>query len=450
MERLRRTSQLTAVLLLFFLISGTHSYGQYLSAEQAVAIALQNNYAIRLSGLNERILESNVTLGNAGFLPQLEAVAGQNNSVSNARQEYLSGQVNERDNAKSSSLNAGVELNWTLFDGFMMFRGYDILKKQLEAGELQTRLEVENTIREVLSLYYNIVELRQKVMMFEKSVSLGRARAEIADDKLAIGAGSRLELLQARVDMNSDISELLNLNDLITEATIRMNTLLARNPDDDFTVEDTIVLMPPADFNTLREKTITHNANLKVNRKDLELAELNLKNIKGRRYPTLDANVGYIYNEQQSESGFVKSGKSDGFNYGLSARLSIFDGLNRNREEKIARIEIESAQLRYESYLADVNAQLLATYNLYTNKLKTIELERENMKTAFTNFDIANERYRLGELSGIEIREAQQNLLRAQDRLITIIYQARLFEIELLALSGGLLPEETISNNPGN
>ncbi len=450
MERLRRTSQVTAVLLLFFLISGTHSYGQYLSAEQAVAIALQNNYAIRLSGLNERILESNVTLGNAGFLPQLEAVAGQNNSVSNARQEYLSGQVNERDNAKSSSLNAGVELNWTLFDGFMMFRGYDILKKQLEAGELQTRLEVENTIREVLSLYYNIVELRQKVMMFEKSVSLGRARAEIADDKLAIGAGSRLELLQARVDMNSDISELLNLNDLITEATIRMNTLLARNPDDDFTVEDTIVLMPPADFNTLREKTITHNANLKVNRKDLELAELNLKNIKGRRYPTLDANVGYIYNEQQSESGFVKSGKSDGFNYGLSARLSIFDGLNRNREEKIARIEIESAQLRYESYLADVNAQLLATYNLYTNKLKTIELERENMKTAFTNFDIANERYRLGELSGIEIREAQQNLLRAQDRLITIIYQARLFEIELLALSGGLLPEETISNNPGN
>ncbi len=450
MERLRRTSQVTAVLLLFFLISGTHSYGQYLSAEQAVAIALQNNYAIRLSGLNERILESNVTLGNAGFLPQLEAVASQNNSVSNARQEYLSGQVNERDNAKSSSLNAGVELNWTLFDGFMMFRGYDILKKQLEAGELQTRLEVENTIREVLSLYYNIVELRQKVMMFEKSVSLGRARAEIADDKLAIGAGSRLELLQARVDMNSDISELLNLNDLITEATIRMNTLLARNPDDDFTVEDTIVLMPPADFNTLREKTITHNANLKVNRKDLELAELNLKNIKGRRYPTLDANVGYIYNEQQSESGFVKSGKSDGFNYGLSARLSIFDGLNRNREEKIARIEIESAQLRYESYLADVNAQLLATYNLYTNKLKTIELERENMKTAFTNFDIANERYRLGELSGIEIREAQQNLLRAQDRLITIIYQARLFEIELLALSGGLLPEETISNNPGN
>ncbi len=439
---MKRVGKSSIVLLALLILLSGRTFAQFLSAEQAVAIALQNNFAIRLSNLNESVLENNVSLGNAGFLPQLDAVATQNNSVTNARQEYLSGQINEKDNAKSSTLNAGVELNWTLFDGLRMFTGYDMLRKQLEAGELQTKLEVETTIREVLALYYNIVELRQKVNMFEKSVALGRARTEIADDKLSIGAGSRLELLQARVDMNSDISEMLNLNDLITEATIRMNTLLARNPDEIFRVEDTIVLMPPASFEILKSKTIENNSGLLLNRKDIELAELNLKNIKGRRYPTLDANVGYNYNEQQSESGFVKSGKSDGVNYGLTARLSIFDGFTRTREEKNARIEIQSAQLRYDSYLADVNAQLLATYNLYTNKLKTIELERENMETAFTNFEIANERYRLGELSGIEIREAQQNFLQAQDRLITVIYQARLFEIDLLAISGGLVPED--------
>jgi outer membrane protein TolC len=439
---MKRVGKSSIVLLVLLILLSGRTFAQFLSAEQAVVIALQNNFAIRLSSLNERVLENNVSLGNAGFLPQLDAVATQNNSVTNARQEYLSGQINERDNAKSSTLNAGVELNWTLFDGLRMFTGYDLLRKQLEAGELQTKLEVETTIREVLALYYNIVELRQKVNMFEKSVALGRARTEIADDKLSIGAGSRLELLQARVDMNSDISEMLNLNDLITEATIRMNTLLARNPDEIFSVEDTIVLMPPASFDILKSKTIENNSGLMLNRKDIELAELNLKNIKGRRYPTLDANVGYNYNEQQSESGFVKSGKSDGVNYGLTARLSIFDGFTRTREEKNARIEIQSAQLRYDSYLADVNAQLLATYNLYDNKLKTIELERENMETAFTNFEIANERYRLGELSGIEIREAQQNFLLAQDRLITVIYQARLLEIDLLALSGGLVPED--------
>ncbi len=429
--------------ILLFIFSGVFSQttAQYLSAEQAVAIALENNYSIRLSQMNENILENNVTLGNAGFLPEVEGSANRNNSITNTRQEYLSGQENTRDNAKASSLNAGVGMDWTLFDGFQMFTGYDILKKNLEAGKLQTRLEVENTIGNVLSLYYNIVELKQKVKMLEASVSLGRARSNIADEKLAIGAGSRLELLQARVDMNSDISDLLNLNDMITEATVRMNLLLARNADEEFDVEDTIILMPPADFTTLKSQMEKNNVNLLLSQSDLELANLNLKLIKGRRYPEIGVNLGYNYNQQESESGFVKYGRSDGFNYGLTATVPIFDGFNKNREIKNARIGFEVAALQHESYMADLQAELHATYIVYNNKLKTVELERENMQTAFTNFDIANERFRLGELSGIEIREAQQNLLAAQDRLINLVYQARLLEIELLQLSGGILPD---------
>lgn len=431
--------------LLFSMVFSFYSLtaqSTFLSAEQAVATALEKNYAIRLSMMNEEILSNNVTLGNAGFLPVIEAGANRNNSITNARQEYLSGQINERDNAKSSTVNMGVDFDWTLFDGLRMFKGYDILKKQLEAGELRTRLEVENTIREVLQLYYNIVELRQKVTMFERSVALGRSRTEIADDKLAIGAGSRLELLQARVDMNSDISELLNLNDLITEATVRMNLLLARDAGEEFSVEDTIKLMVPPDFNTLKGQMEAHNSNLLISQNDLQLAELALRNIKGSRYPEIGVILGYNYNKQESESGFVKSGRSDGFNYGLTATLPIFDGFNQNREEKNARISIETSRLRHESYMAELKAELLSTFSIYNNKLKTVQLERENLETARTNFDIANERYRLGELSGIEIREAQQNLLLAQDRLITLIYQARLLEIQLLQLSGKIIPGE--------
>jgi len=431
--------------LLFSMVFSFYSLtaqSTFLSAEQAVATALEKNYAIRLSMMNEEILSNNVTLGNAGFLPVIEAGANRNNSITNARQEYLSGQINERDNAKSSTVNMGVDFDWTLFDGLRMFKGYDILKKQLEAGELRTRLEVENTILEVLQLYYNIVELRQKVTMFERSVALGLSRTEIADDKLAIGAGSRLELLQARVDMNSDISELLNLNDLITEATVRMNLLLARDAGEEFSVEDTIRLMVPPDFNTLKAQMEAHNSDLLISQNDLQLAELALRNIRGSRYPEIGVILGYNYNKQESESGFVKSGRSDGFNYGLTATLPIFDGFNQNREEKNARISIETSRLRHESYMAELNAELLSTFSIYNNKLKTVQLERENLETARTNFDIANERYRLGELSGIEIREAQQNLLLAQDRLITLIYQARLLEIQLLQLSGKIIPGE--------
>ncbi len=436
--KIKKTWTLIAILLTIQI----DTFAQLLTTEQAVAIALQNNYSIRLAKLNEETLKNNYSLGLANFIPTIDATAQQNNNITNTRQEYLSGQINEKQNAKSNSLNAGVGLDWTLFDGFRMFSGYKILREQLQAGELQSRLEVENTIASVLSLYYNIVELRQKVNMFEKSVQLGQARVNIADEKLAIGAGSRLELLQARVDMNSDISEKLNLNDLITEATIRMNVLLGRDPGTEFQVEDSIKLMPPVDMNQLKTAMEKNNVNLLINSNDIELAELNLKNIKGKRFPEIGFTGGYDYSKQSSESGFVKSGKSQGIYYGLTASWSLFNGLNQIREQKNAKIGIESANLQYESYLADLNGQLSSTYSVYNNKLKTISLERENLETAFTNFDIANERYRLGELSGIEIREAQQNLLMAEDRLISLIYQARLLEIELLQLSGGIIPDE--------
>lgn len=414
---------------------------QLLTAEQAVAIALEHNYSIRLARLNEEILENNYNLGVANFIPSVDASATQNNNITNTRQEYLSGQINEKDNAKSNSFNAGVGIDWTLFDGFRMFSGYRMLKQQLQAGQLQTRLEVENRVSEVLSLYYNIVELRQKVNMFEKSVQLGQTRVNIADEKLAIGAGSRLELLQARVDMNSDISEMLNLNDLIAEATIRMNLLLGRSAETEFMVEDSIKLMPLPEYNQLKAGMEKDNVTLLINSNDLELAELNLKNIKGKRFPEVGLIGGYDYSKQSSESGFVKLGKSQGFNYGVTASWPLFNGLNQIREQKNARISIESTRLAYESYMAELNGQLLSTYSVYNNKLKTIGLERENLQTAFTNFDIANERYRLGELSGIEIREAQQNLLLAEDRLISLVYQARLLEIELIQLSGGIIPD---------
>jgi outer membrane protein len=427
--------------ILLALSMQSNVFSQLLTAEQAVAIALENNYSIRLARLNEEILKNNFNLGLGNFIPTVDASALQNNNITNTRQEYLSGQINEKDNAKSNSFNAGIGFDWTIFDGFRMFSGYKLLKEQLQAGQLQTRLEIENRISEVLSLYYNIVELQQKAKMFEKSVQLGQARVNIADEKLAIGAGSRLELLQARVDMNSDISEMLNVNDLITEATIRMNLLLGREAETKFVVVDSIKLVPPPDFDQLKAAMAQNNVSMLINSNDIELAELNLKLIKGKRLPEVGLIGGYDYSRQSSESGFVKSGKSQGLNYGFSASWPLFNGLNNLRDQKNARIGVESARLKYESFMADLNAQLVSTYSVYNNKLKTLGLERENLQTAFTNFDIANERYRLGELSGIEIREAQQNLLLAEDRLISLIYQVRLLEIELMQLSGGIIPE---------
>ncbi|MDY0104752.1 MAG: TolC family protein [Lentimicrobium sp.] len=414
---------------------------QMLTEADVMAIVLENNYSIRVAQLDEKVLNNNVTPGNAGFLPQVDATAGTNNSVTNARQEYLSGQINERDNAKSGSINAGASLNWTLFNGMRMFTSYDMLKQELKAGELQTRLQIESTLSNALIVYYNIVQLNQKKAVLEKAVKLGQERVGIANDMLMLGAGSRLGLLQAEVDLNTDNSELINLQDLITEASIALNQLMARDAATKFTVEDTFKVASVMDYASLKLKMEQNNPSLLISQSDQELAQLNLKEIRGRRAPVLGVNVGYSFNDQTSESGFLKTSRTSGFNYGISASVNIFDGFNLNRQQQNARIGIEQAELEFKAYQDQLQAELLSAFTTYTNKLRMVAFEKQNLETALVNFEIAGERYRLGELSGFEFREAQKNQLLANDRLINSLYEVRLLEITLMQLSGSVLPE---------
>lgn len=414
---------------------------QQLSPGQAVQIALEQNYNIRLARLTEEEIRNNLSYGNAGFLPGLTAGATQSNSITNSRQEYLSGQINEREGAKSNTFSSNLSLNWTIFDGFRMFNQYSLLSKQLAAGELSTRVQVENTITAVLGGYYNIVQLKNRARVYEKAVQLGEERVQIARDMQVIGSGSGLEVLQAEVDFNTDRSQLLDLQKRIAEAEIALNLLLARDPATLFSVEDTIALMPPFDYEQLRNKMDAGNAALQISEMETEMAMNRLKDIQGRRWPVVGVNLGYNFNVQSSQSGFVIDGRTSGVNYGVTASMSIFDGFNVNRQQKNARIGLESARLQLKSHKSELEALLLSTHKAYQARLQMLALEKSNRVTAEVNFDVASERFRLGELSGLEYREAQKNLLQADERLISAGYEVRLLEIALLQISGAVLPE---------
>lgn len=414
---------------------------QQLSPGQAVQIALEQNYNIRLARLTEEEIRNNLSYGNAGFLPGLTAGATQSNSITNSRQEYLSGQINEREGAKSNTFSSNLSLNWTIFDGFRMFNQYSLLSKQLAAGELSTRVQVENTITAVLGGYYNIVQLKNRARVYEKAVQLGEERVQIARDMQVIGSGSGLEVLQAEVDFNTDRSQLLDLQKRIAEAEIALNLLLARDPATLFSVEDTIALMPPFDYEQLRNKMDAGNAALQISEMETEMAMNRLKDIQGRRWPVVGVNLGYNFNVQSSQSGFVIDGRTSGVNYGITASMSIFDGFNVNRQQKNARIGLESARLQLKSHKSELEALLLSTHKAYQARLQMLALEKSNRVTAEVNFDVASERFRLGELSGLEYREAQKNLLQADERLISAGYEVRLLEIALLQISGAVLPE---------
>lgn len=411
---------------------------ELLSTEEAIRQGLENNFDIRLIRQNARIAENNVNMGIGNFLPIVELNASQGYSITDSRQEYLSGEINDVVAAGADAFNAGAQLNWTLFDGMRMFVNYERVKEMQQRSELEVLLSVERTISSILTNYFSLIHLKQQLQVVEKTISIDLERVQLARDMLEIGAGSRLELLQAEVDLNADSSLLMQLDDQISQAKVNLNHLLARPADTRFDVPDHFELHKMLAKSVLEDKMLSQNTSLQLSLQDEVLAQLTLREIRGRQAPSLGVNLGYTFINQNSESGFIRSNRSSGLSYGLSANLRLLDGLNTRRERQNADIMIESSRIRTQSLISELKADLQLHFSSYLNKLRQITMETQNLGAAAENLDIATERYRLGDLSGIEFREAQRNFMTAEARLLNVKLEAKLLEINLLQLSGEL------------
>lgn len=415
---------------------------ELLTPDQAVAIALENNYSIRIARNQAEMAANNVTYGNAGFLPSVDVGASQNNNIQNSRQEFLTGQINEREGARSNAINLNATLNWTLFDGLAMFVNYDKLKEFEEMGELAARATIERTLANVLASYYDLVRQKQRLQVIDKSIAISEERIRLAEEKFQLGAASRLDVLQAQVDYNADRSDKLNSVETFRTSKIMLNNLMARDINIEFIVSDQIAPVTLPEWNQVFEATMANNTYLLMNHTDQRISAFELREIQARRYPRLNAGLGYNFVQSESEAGFLAKNRTSGVNYGVSVGWNVFNGFNLNRQISNARIMLENSEIELVDFRSRLEADLTATYLSMESKIQLVDFEEENLALASLNLDIAMERFRLGELSGLELREAQKNYLAAEGRLITARYQAKIVEVGLREISGMILENQ--------
>ncbi|MBK9291772.1 MAG: TolC family protein [Bacteroidetes bacterium] len=414
---------------------------ELLRPEDALRIGLEHNFGIQLVR-NERVMaENNATAGNAGMLPRISLTSNQNFSVNDSRQEFLTGQVNERNNARSQVFNYGAQLNWTIFDGFRMFRRLDQLRLLEDKAELQELLAVEQTIQSIYNQYYSLVLLEKKRKVQEQSLRLSNERVRLATTRLESGSGSRLELLQAQVDRNADSSALYDLNNQLVKARMMLNHTLGRNPQTGFSVIDSIPhgALPANDI--LVQRLSRYNTLLQLASQDEQMAMLSIRELRARFYPEISATAGYNYLNQQSEAGFLLRNNTSGFTYGLSASWNVFNGMNLRRDISNYHILAKNSELRKASLENELNTNLLSMIQQYQSKQSQLVLEQQNSLAANETLRLAEQRYRIGDLSGIEYREAQRNQLNAAVRLLQTQQEALLLETAIRQMTGLLNAE---------
>lgn len=430
--------QMKRYLLILMLVGGTASAQERLTLRDAIARTLQRNFDIRIADVYAQEAERNNTIGNAGMLPTISANGGINTGTVNTRIEFVDGRVQEVQGAKSVTLNGGVNLNWTLFDGGRMF----LLKKQLnvleDIGAIQLKQQIQTAVSNVIQSYAQVVWQQQQSVAIDTGLSLAKTRMLISQVKFETGSSAKVDYLQARVDYNTRRGDSLNLLGGISRAFTQLNVVMGADPDLTYVVDDSLqydASLEPKDTELLENINLT----LAAERNNVEVSKLNARIARTHHLPNLDLNGGYTYNRSKSQSGFSSFNRTVGPNVGLNIGLPIFDGGNIRRNAKIASLEAMRQELVYGRQNTEIGRQYKDAWNNYRLSVAAFNLEKESILYAKENMEIQRARFRVGIATTIETREAENSYVGALVRYFTAAYNLKINETRVLELENELV-----------
>lgn len=399
---------------------------------------LQNNYSLRITHNEEQISKNNATLGNAGYLPTLDFSAGYTGNLDNTESKARDTGVTTKNNGVyDQTVNVGLNLNWTIFDGFNISTTYKQLKELERQGETNTRIAIEDFIADLTAEYYNFIQQKIRLKNFRYAMSLSKERLRIVEASHLVGKFSGLDYQQAKVDFNADSAQYIKQQELLYSSRIQLNELMAySNVNRNIVIKDsTIDVRTNLKFEELLNATLATNASLLKADQNMTLAQLDYKKVNSRNYPYLRLNTGYGYTLNKYDINATSRRGNLGFNAGVTVGINIFDG-NRRREKRNATLSFKNRQLERQDLELALRSDLSNLWQAYRNNLQLLNLERQNLVTAKDNHEIAMDSYLQGVISGFEVREAQKSLLDAEERILTAEYNTKLCEISLLQISG--------------
>jgi len=410
-----------------------------MTLEDAITTGLGNNFSIRISKNDNEIVKNNNTIGNAGFLPKLGVSGTARRSALSTEITSVGGVVSKSDNDVTSSLSLGAALDWTLFDGFRMFIQKDKLGLLQKQGETSARVTVENVLSEIVVTYYSIIQNKNRLRVLQDAIDFSNRRRELIMRKYQIGSASELAYLQSVIDLNADSAAFLRQQATLKNAKAGLNYLLVTDPASDYEVSDTITFLELPDYKTLVSSLPVSNVQIELATQNSSIAEMNYRLTHSPKYPQIDFFTDYNFNRSKYDFGTTSLNKNYGPVVGLGISYSIFDGFNRRRNSANALIQRETTDMQLQQVTKQIESQIFQLYNDYQNNLKLVIFETENVKMSKKNTFIAFEKYRLGELSDIDLRQIQIMQLEAENSRLLAQFQAKQTETELLRISGKIL-----------
>lgn len=436
-------------LILILIVSSSNtlwSQEPVLTKEEVIARALEENFGIKLANNNVEIADNNQGILNSGYLPTLTGLAGANYDINDRITEPENGEDVIQNGIENNAYNASINLGYTLFDGLGRYYNYKSLKEQYDLSQLEARETVENTILQIMSVYYEIARLSENVNVLEETLDISKNRVTRAQYQFEYGQANNLVVLNARVDVNNDSIALIETEQQLRNTKRDLNVLLDREVNDNlFAVDTTVNFVSDLELESFIDEAETNNVSLLQIDQDLEISEYDIKINKSGYLPVVDLTGSYGWNKNRSAASAFFPGSTttrDGFSAGVSLRWDIFDGGRTSVLVDNSKIRYENQQILKEQRETEIRRDIANALGNYRNKLYILNVQEDNVSTNLDNFNRSEEQYKLGRITSIEFRQAQINLLDARTSLNLAKYDAKLAELQVLQLTGQLLNVE--------
>ncbi|MGW9684053.1 TolC family protein [Flagellimonas sp. 2504JD1-5] len=426
---------------LFLYSVAVQAQDQLLTKDEAIAMALEYNLGIQVAKNTKRIDENNASILNSGYLPTVTANAGGSIDKQNTEGQLASGDTRTADGAETRRYNASVNVNYTLFDGLNRHYSYKSFQERSQQSELEVRQTIENTILQLFTVYYEAARLTENTKNLEEALEISKDRLKRTQYQFEYGQNTGLDVLNAEVDINTDSINLLNSKQQLRNTMRDLNLVLNQNLEAQFATDTTVNFVPGLQMEDMYNEAKSNNIRLQLVEKDMNILNYDVKAAKSVFLPTIGLTGTYGWNESNNNSplAFLIQNTSTGLTGAVNLSWNIFDGGRGITGIKNVKIGYENQALLKKQIELEVERDIRNAWDSYTNALYVLEVQEKNLQTNQDNFNRTNEKYKLGQATSIEFRQAQLNLLNAELVKSQAKYSAKLAELQMLQVSGQLL-----------
>ncbi len=410
-----------------------------LTVEDAIKTGLEKNYNVMIARNNQEIAKAQNNFGAAGMSPSVTVNGNLNLSSLNSHQEFNTGVVQDRNGAQANTTGASLNAYWTVFDGLRMFA----IKKRLDANEqlsaIYLKQQMENTIYDIVSAYYNIVRVNELIKAAKQNLEIYDERLKIAKLRLEIGSDSKVEVLLSQSDYNKAKTAIMQLELDLLNAKTQLNMLINQPADTDFKTTDSIMVNYNPTYEDLKKSSLSTNSAIQISRKSELITQQRVKEYRSANLPFIQLNASYTFLRSQSQAGIVFLNRQTGINGGITASWLLFNGMRNQKLIKEANLLALNQRYITQQTEQLVDGTVYVNFKAFQMNKQIVELESQNLSDSKDVQVVSLERYKIGKASLLETIETQKNLEDAQVRYINALYAIKLAETELLRTNGALV-----------